>query len=93
MHNEYQHQYQNFTLLAAVSAGNEWTITEINKLKDLREANVSVTDIAIILGRTYYAVQTYLGANGLTKARKQTTPAPQIQACPQCWLTKCDCEM
>ena len=93
--NPTQHQvnYQNLSLLTAVAAGNEWTIAEINKLKELREAKVSVADIAKVLGRTFYAVQTYMGANGLTKAR-QTVPSPKVEACPKCFLVHSyECEM
>lgn len=91
--NEYQASYQNFTLLTAIAAGNEWTTADVNKLKSMREAGVSVSDIAQVLGRTYYAVQTYLSASGLTKAR-QTTPAPKVEACPSCFLVhQYECEM
>jgi hypothetical protein len=91
--NQHQVSYQNFTLLTAFSAGNEWTIAEVNKLKSMRDSGVSVAEIAQTLGRTYYAVQTFLGANGLTKAR-QTTPAPKVEACPSCFLTHSyECEM
>ena len=89
----HQVSYQNFTLLSAFSAGNEWTTAEVNKLKSMRDSGVSVADIAQVLGRTYYAVQTYLGANGLTKAR-QSAPAPKVEACPSCFLVhRYECEM
>jgi len=91
--NQHQSNYQTLTLITAVAAGNEWTIAEINKLKDLREAKMPVADIAKVLGRTFYAVQTYLGANGLTKAR-QTVPSPKVEACPKCFLVHSyECEM
>jgi hypothetical protein len=77
--NEHARSYQNFTLLTAVAAGNEWTTADVNKLKSI--------------GRTFYAVQTYLSANGLTKARN-TTPAPKVEACPSCFLVhRYECEM
>jgi len=89
----HQKAYQNFTLIAAVSAGNEWTIAEINKLKDLRAANVSVKDIAVILGRTFYAVQSFLGTSDMTKVRK-TKPTPKLEVCPKCYLVHSyECEI
>jgi hypothetical protein len=91
--NQHQVSYQNFTLLTAVAAGNEWTTADVNKLKSMRDAGVTVADIAQTLGRTFYAVQTYLSASGLTKAR-QTTPAPKVEACPSCFLVhRYECEM
>lgn len=87
MHNEHAKAYQNFTLLTAVAAGNEWTITESNKLRDMRKAGVPVSEAAIILGRTFYAVQTYLAANGLTKARKHPQTTKTITTCSNCNLT------
>ena len=91
--NEHARSYQNFTLLTAVAAGNEWTTADVNKLKSMRDAGISVAEIAQTVGRTFYAVQTYLSANGLTKARN-TTPAPKVEACPSCFLVhRYDCEM
>lgn len=87
MNNEHAKAYQNFTLLTAVAAGNEWTIAEANKLKDMRDAGVAVSDAAMILGRTFYAVQTYLAANGLTKPRQTTPQTKPINACSNCNLT------
>jgi hypothetical protein len=91
--NIHQKAYQNFTLIAAVSTGNEWTNAETNKLKELRAANASVKDIAVILGRTFYAVQSFLSASQMTNART-TTPAPKLKVCSNCYLVHSyECEM
>jgi hypothetical protein len=86
VNNEHAKAYQNFTLLTAVAAGNEWTIAEANQLKDMRKAGIPVSQAAIILGRTFYAVQTYLAANGLTKAHKHPQTTKPIIACSNCNL-------
>ena len=86
--NAKQHQvaYQNYTLLTAVAAGNEWTIAEINKLKDMKVSGASIKEIAIALGRTFYSVQTQVSNSNITKPRKTTKPAATITACPKCFL-------
>ena len=91
-----QHQVTNqiFTLLTARSAGNEWTIAEVNKLKQMRAAKVSVRDIAVALGRTYYAVTNALLENNLTTPRNNNKPSVKVEACPTCFLTHSyRCEM
>jgi hypothetical protein len=86
--NTKQHQVanQNFTLLTAIAARNEWTIAEVNKLKDMKAAGMSVKDIAVELGRTYYSINTYISVMGLGKPRRNSKPQQKIEACSICYL-------
>lgn len=89
---EHQIANQIYTLLTATHAGNEWTIAEVNKLKDMKAAMVPVREIAIALGRTYYSVTNALLENNLTNTRANK-PAAKIEACPNCFLVhKYECE-
>lgn len=90
---EHQVANQNFSLLTAVAAGNEWTIAEVNKLKDMKAAGKSVKQIAVELGRTYYSITTYISVMNLGKPRRNTKPQTKIEACSNCNLVhsyKCE---
>jgi len=86
--NTKQHQVanQNFTLLTAVSAGNEWTIAEVNKLKSMKSEGMSIKQIAVELGRSYYSISTYVSLMNLAKPRRNAKPQIKIESCSNCNL-------
>lgn len=91
--NEHQIANQIFTLISAVNAKNEWTLEEISKMRAMKDAGISVRDIAVVLGRTYYSVSTALSVNNLTKANPRKSQTPKVEACPNCFLVhKYECE-
>lgn len=83
--NRWQFAQQAATLETARHSGVDWTNAEVRLLASKHAAGLSVTQIAADLQRTYYAVQTRLQLEGLTKPR-QAAPAATQAACPRCWL-------
>lgn len=87
MHTDHwQREVQNFSLATAVNLNEEWTLAEIRNLEALRAAKVSIQDIAMKLGRSYYSVTNKLSTSGLTTPRN-SSPAPKAVVCPGCFVT------
>jgi len=82
----WQRQAQGFSLATAVNLNEEWSHTEILRMEALRETQMSISDIAKELGRSYYAVSNKLATSGLTKTRN-TPPAPKAVVCQSCFVT------
>jgi hypothetical protein len=72
--NTHSKVYQNQTLITAIHAGSEWTHAELSTMAALKEAGSKVTEIAEILGRSYYAVTCKLNAAGLTTPQRNPNP-------------------
>lgn len=78
---------QTLTLATAQSTGNEWSTSETTTLKLMKLQGASIAEIAVTLGRTYYAVSTRLGVTGLATPRPRAIkPAKVETACDACWL-------
>ena len=82
----WQRQAQGFSLANAVNLNEEWTSGEIRRMEHLRETQMSISDIAKELGRSYYSVSNKLATSGLTKTRN-TQPAPKAVVCETCFTT------
>lgn len=86
MNNQSTRENQSFTLATAVNLGSEWTLAEIRTLECLKAGNMSIKDIAMQLGRSYYSVTNKLLSLGLTHARANTPAAP-VTTCSLCFTT------
>jgi hypothetical protein len=91
--NDYTKEYQNIALMTAVAAGEYWSYTEVNDMRELKKANVSNLEIAQLLGRSYYAICTKLSLVGLDGDisvvigdRRNSTPVSYVTACSECFI-------
>ena len=82
----WQRQAQGFSLATAVNLNEEWSHTEMIRMEALRATQMSISDIAKELGRSYYSVSNKLATLGLTKTRN-TPPAQKAVVCPSCFVT------
>jgi hypothetical protein len=87
MNNQWTKVQQNLSLISATKLGDEWLSEEMVKLTLMKEAGVSIAEIAEVLNRSYYAVATRLQAVGLSTPR-QSKPAAKIElpaSCARCF--------
>jgi hypothetical protein len=81
-------QLQISTLTAATATGNIWTSQEIRTLEILKNRNLTISDIATQLHRTYYSVSTKLNSIGFATPHKiSNTPKIKIAICSVCFTT------
>lgn len=76
---------QSLSLETAVKTGEEWSMAEVDYLKNLRAQDVAYYAIAQLMGRSVYSVTTMARVMGIAKTRK-TAQAPKIVACTNCNL-------
>ena len=76
---------QSFSLDTAVRSTMEWTHAETRVLESLRSEGKSTSEIAVLLGRSYYSVSTKLSQLGLTHARSNK-PTLKIEVCGVCFM-------
>lgn len=76
---------QSFSLDTAVRSTMEWTHAETRVLESFRNEGKSTSEIAALLGRSYYSVSTKLSQLGLTHARSNK-PAASVEVCSSCFI-------
>lgn len=86
-------KYQTVSLSTAVATGEYWSINDINDLRAMKAAKMTVVEIARALGRTYYSVSTKLTQLGLTKKQSRTRQRKvnnvytnKLPVCDKCFL-------
>ena len=79
---------QNYTLVTATRANEEWLHADIKSLETLKSCGASISDIAVKLNRSYYSVSSKLIELGLANTHKRSNaPKIEISICSVCFTT------
>jgi len=85
---EWTREAQNFTLVTATRANEEWLHSDIRALETLKGFGKSIREIAVELNRSYYSVSSKLIELGLSNVHKRSNSLKtQVSICSVCFTT------
>lgn len=85
---EWTKEAQNFTLVTATRANEEWLHSDLRSLETLKGLGKSIREIAVELNRSYYSVSSKLIELGLANVHKKSnSPKIEVSICSICFTT------